>query len=397
MKIVPGTKLYTGIYYTLSMWSFPQGWVTWVDKAKDRYFIEIDIDPAALPLYNVGKSYEIDNQWTIGPSEKPDQFTLRNRRKNLGLLTYASDKVGSGFHAAILAGPLDRAKMAPGGEWRSDALWKIRETGKYHKIENVGKKGYFLTWTFTMYNAHNYFIQLANYDAGDDAKFLFTPSAIKLVARVYDFDFEEDPNDAFSNNVKQSAAYKFRFANNSPAEITKTIEETIETKESFTFSFTESFSMMYETSIEASVGIFKGSASMKFEGGISATQSKTRETTRKETVKDEIKIPKYTDIEVNIITQRADNVVIPFKAKMLVTGTAQRIVADRPSETQDGDVPGDVIESYIRATGGKNMEVIKRTGNNIVVALTGHLTGNVALKSTVSANEVKKIKPTDKL
>ncbi|XP_037043149.1 uncharacterized protein LOC119079377 [Bradysia coprophila] len=393
VQIVPGTKLYTGIYYTLSMWAFPQGWITWVDKSPNVYNIEIELNPENLPLYAVGKSYEVDNQWTIGPSEEPNQFTLRSRRKNIGLLTYLSDQVGSGYYAAILDSPKDRVKMAPGGEWHNDALWKLHESGKYHKIENVGMKGYFLTWTYTMYNKYNYFIQLANYDAKDDAKFLFTPSAIKLVARVYDFEFEEEPDDVFNDNGKRSVAYKLRFANDSPTQITKTIEETIETKDSVTFSFTESFSMMYQTSIEASVSVFKASASMKFEGGISATQSKTKDTTRKMSVKDEIKIPKYTDIEVSIYTVHAENVVIPFKAKMLVTGTAQRIVADNPSETQDGEVPGDVIESYIRAKGGKKMNVIKRTGNSFEISITGEMTGNVALKSTVSTREVKKIKP----
>ncbi|KAG4079259.1 hypothetical protein HA402_006982 [Bradysia odoriphaga] len=393
IQIVPGTRLYTGIYYTLSMWTFPQGWITWVEKSKYVYNIEIELDPAALPLYAVGKSYEVDNQWTIGPSEEPNQFTLSNRRKNVGLLTYLSDQVGSGYHAGILESPQDRAKMAPDGDWRKDALWKLHESGKYHKIENVGMKGYFLTWTYKMYNYYNYFIQLANYDAKDDAKFLFTPSAIKLVARVHGFEFEGELDAVFNDKGKRSAAYKLRFANDSPTEITKTIEETIETKDSVTFSFKESFLMMYQTSIEASISAFKGSATMKFEGGISATQPKTWDTTRTMSVKDVITIPKFTDIEVSIDTVQAENVVIPFTAKMVVTGTAERIVADNPSKTQDGEVPADFIESYIRDKGGRNMKVIKRTGNSIEISISGDITGNVALKSTVSTTEVKKIKP----
>ncbi len=384
------------------MRSFPQGWVTWVNSGtSNKYYVEVELDPAALPFYAKGKEYEIDNQWTIGPSEKPNQFTLRNRRQSLGLLTYATEEVGSGRYAAIFDGPEDRKKTASGGAWRNDALWKIEadEAMKYYKLENVGMKGYKLTWTFKKYNAYNYYVQLANYDAKEDAQFLFTPSAIKLVARVYDFEFEEEPEDVFAeeSNQKRSLVSKLRFANNSPATITKTIEETVEHKDSVTYSFTESFSMMYETSIEANYLIFKGSASMKFGGGFSATRSKTKETTKTTSVKDEIKIPPYTDIEASIYNVMADNVLLPFKAKMTVTGTAQRIVADQPTQTQDGDVPGDIIEAYIKANGGRNLKILKRTGNSILLSITGEMTGNIGIQSTISTREVRKIKQGEKI
>lgn len=380
------------------MRSFPQGWVTWC-SVPDYFFVEVELDPAALPNYAKGKPNEIDNQWTIGPSEKPNQFTLSNRRKSIGLLTYATKEVGSGYYATILESPGDRAKMAAGGPWRADALWKFQsdESGKYYKLENVGKKGYKLTWTYKKHNDYNYYVQLANYDAKEDAQFVFTPSSLTLVARVYSFDFDEDPEDVFSkkSNQKRSLVSKLRFANNSPATITKTIEETVEHKDTVTYSFTESFTMMYETSIEVNYLIFKGSASMKFQGGFSATQSKTKETTKKTSVKDEIKIPPYTDIEASIYNVMTDDVTIPFKAKMLVTGTAKRIVADNPTQTQDGDVPGDIIEAYIKATGGKNLKVLKRTGSSLEISITGEMTGNIGIQSTISTRNVRKVDPND--
>lgn len=397
VNVITGTKLYTGIYYTLSMKSFPQGWITWVDKT-GIFYIEVDLDPTELPKYGKGQPYEIDNQWTIIPSEKPNQFTLKNRRKSLGLLSYLSEEVGSGYQAAILDSLDDRKKMLPGGPWHNDALWIIqadKNSSKYYKLENVGKKGYKLTWTYKKYNQYNYFIQLANYDAGEDALFSFNPSAINLTARIYDFDFEEDPQDVFNekSNQKRALVSKHRYPNDSPATITQTLEETVETKESATYSFTESFSMMYQTSIEVSYLILKASASMSFQGGFQATQTKTKENTKRTSLKTEIKIPPHTDIEASIYNVWAEDVVIPFKAKMLVTGTAKRIVADQPDQTQDGEVPGDVIEAYIRATGNNKMKIIKRTGNSILISLTGELTGNVGIESTVSTKEIKKIKP----
>lgn len=399
--MIPGTKLYTGIYYTLSMKSFPQGWVTWVDNIPGTYNIEIDIDPSSFVKYGPGKPFELDNQWTIGPSETSGQYTLANRRKYAGLVSYTSIEVGSGYHAAIFEGPTDRRKLGPGGEWRKDGLWKFqtdKKDDKYYKMENVGKKGSFLTWTNKMYNKFNYFIQLANYDAGDDAKFLFTPSAITLNAHISDFQFSSDPTDVFNKktNQKRSLVSKHRYPNNSSATITQTLEESVETKESFTFAFKESFSIMTSTKIEVSfLKVASASGTISFTGGFEASQSKTKETTRKTSLKTEIKIPPFTDIEASVYSVWANNVKLPFKAKMLVTGVAKRIVAAQPSQVQDGEVPGDVIEAYIKESGGKKMKIIKRSGDSLLVEVSGVLTGNVGLESTVSTRQVKKIKPGD--
>lgn len=401
MTVVPGTKLYTGIYYTLSMRAFPQGWVTWLNDG-DVYNVEVDLDPASLPKYAVGKPFEHYNEWTIGSSDKTGKFTLKNRRAPLGLLCYSNTKPkgADGFHASIFDSSEDRKKMAPGGTWHEDALWKLQsvdKAGKYYKVENVGKAGNKLTWSYTRpsSNRNNYYVQLVNYDVGEDGQFLFTPTAIKLSARIYDFKFEDEPEDIFNNKdgQKRTLISKYRYPNDSPATITTTLEETVESKTSATFTFTESFSMMIQTSLEVNFAIFKGGISTQYQGGFTATQGKTVETTKKTSLKTEIKVPPYSDVEASIYNVWAEDVVLPFKSKMLVTGVTQRIVADQPDKTQDGDVPGDVIEAYIKAKGGPNMKILKRTDDSILVELTGKVKGNIALESTVSTREVRKIKP----
>lgn len=368
-----------------------------MDKYPGVYNIEVELDPKALPDYAKGRPNELDNQWTIGPSEKPNQYTLRNRRKSLGLLTYTTEKLPSGVHAAILDSADDRSKMSPGGPWRNGALWMFRSDrndNKYYKIENVGKKGHTLTWTYEKYNQYNHFIQLVSYNTKEDGKFLFTPSSIKLSGRIYDFKFKDDPETILRDkkNQQRSLVSKHRYPNNSPATITQTLEETVEMKETITISFKESFSMMLKTSVEINYLIFKGAGEWSFKGGFSATQTKMKENTRRTTLKTEIKVPPYTDVEASIYNVWADNVVLPFEAKMLVTGVAERILVDQPSRTVDGKVPGSVIEAYIKATGGKNMKIIKRTGDNILVALSGQVSGNIGIESTVSTTEIKRPK-----
>lgn len=393
--MIPGTKLYTGLYYKVALKEFPQGWLTWVD-GDETYNLIIDIDPSQLAKYKKGGSKELDNQWVISPSKTARQFTLTNRRKPNGLLSYTKASFASGHQAAILENPDVRKTLMPGGKRRKDALWKfsVEKAGeKYVKMQNVGGAGYSLTWSHSKFNKDNYYIEIANYDPKNDAKLWFKSAGIKLNARVSDFQFKSEPTAVFAEkkNQKQSLVSKHRFANNSTATITQSLEESVETKESFTFSFKESLSMMYSTTMEVSAfAIASVSSTFSFTGGFEASQAKTKETTKKTTLKTDIQVPPHTDTEASIYSVFADNVVLPFKAKMTVTGLAERIVADDPSETQDGEVPGDVIEAYIMETGGKNMKIIKRNGSNIEVEVNGEIKGNVGIESTVSTSEIKR-------
>lgn len=372
----------------MSMKAFPQGWVTWASK---KNYVQIELDPNALPNYATGKPYQYDNQWMLGATEAENGFTLTNRGKPYSYLVWVNAEIGSGNHVAVYDDPDSRKHMSEGGDWRKDASWIIHSTNEdnYYKLENLAKNGSFLTWTYAKYNDFNYFIQLA-YDAAEDSKFSFEPSGIRLEARVYDFEFEESLDEILYNGKSQnSLVAKKRFPNHSDAEITSTLDESIQIKDSVVIGFKESLSMMYKTTMSVTMLVATGGSEFSFEGGFEANQEKHTEISKTMSLKTEIKIPPHKDIEASIYTVWANNVELPFTAKMKVVGRAERIVINHPEEIREGYIPPDVVEDFVNSS-GNNMEVISRSGDNLIVKVSGVLKGNIGAKTIVSTKEVGK-------
>lgn len=91
---IPGTALYTGIYYKVGLKAFPHGWLTWTSGAN---YIEVELDPSQLPKYEEAQPFQYDNQWSFGISESDLGYTLMNRGKPLGSLIWVNAEVGSGM------------------------------------------------------------------------------------------------------------------------------------------------------------------------------------------------------------------------------------------------------------------------------------------------------------
>lgn len=90
---IRGTKLYTGIYYKVGMKAFPQGWITWTNRAN---YIEVELDPSQLPKYEEGQPFQYDNQWSFGISESDLGYIFMNRAKPLGSLLWVNAETASG-------------------------------------------------------------------------------------------------------------------------------------------------------------------------------------------------------------------------------------------------------------------------------------------------------------
>jgi len=383
VKKIPGTKLYTGIYYKVSMKTFPQGWVTWATKG---HYIQIELTSSQLPNYAIGKPYQFDNQWMIGPTETKNGFTLTNRGKPYGFLVWVLAEVGSGYHVAVPDDPDSIRHMSAGGERRNDSSWIIHATNEenYYKLENMGKHDNYLTWTYKKHNNFNYYIELT-YNTEDDSKFLFLPSDIKLEANVFDFVFEESLDDVLDNppiEIKNLVAKK-TFPNHSCIDISYTLEESLQTRHSVTISFKESFRMIHKTTLYVDMLMAAGGQEFIFDNGFEANQERLTEFTKTTTLKTHLKVPAHTEIEASVYTKWARHVEMPFIAKMKVVGVAERIILNHPDEVKVAYVPGDIVEDLITFSGGDNLDTISRSGDHVIVRVSGVIKGNPGFETAV--------------
>lgn len=93
----------------------------------------------------------------------------------------------------------------------------------------------------------------------------------------------------------------------------------------------------------------------------------------------------------------SNDVVLPFTATMSVTGTTQRIFANQISQTQESKVPADVLESYIRAKGGKKFKVIEKKGDHLLISISGQMKGNLGIDYVISNKIVKRYRPDERI
>lgn len=360
---------------------FPKGWITWT---AEKNYIEVEMNPSELPKYEPGQPFEKDNQWAFGATESDLAYTLTNRGKPSGFLIWVNAGAGAGNHVSVYDDAESIDKMSAGGSWRKDALWIPQSTteSNYYKLENLANRGSFLTWTYKKHNDFNNYIQMLNYDAREDSKFSFLPSSgMKLEAKVYDFVYAESPDDILKRdqNLNRVLVAKKHFPNLSDVGVTSIVEESGQTTNSFTIEFKESLSMMNKTTING----------ISFDGGLEANEPKAIEFISSFPLKTEIKIPPYTDVEASIYTISANNVELRFTAKMDIVGFAERMVVDRPGNVKYGSVPADLVEDFIKTSTRNKMEIIRRSGDNLTVRVSGVMRGSMGLKTIINTTESK--------
>lgn len=128
----------------------------------------------------------------------------------------------------------------------------------------------------------------------------------------------------------------------------------------------------------------KASATLTIQGGIEKSKSVSKETTRTTTVKTEIEVPKFSDIEASVYSVISNDIPLDFVAEMLITGTADRVNADQPDEVEQGSIPGDATEAYMKSKCQKDMKVIRKNSDGVVCQVSGKLKGNVVIDTIVT-------------
>lgn len=118
IKKIPGTELYTGVFYKVGMPRFwPSAWLTWTYKKdnddQDTNFVQVAIDPKNALFYAEGGKWHEDVQWMFAPSPSEDDdgwYSFDNRglsklnykeSKKTSVTTWSQSKVGSGYHIVI--------------------------------------------------------------------------------------------------------------------------------------------------------------------------------------------------------------------------------------------------------------------------------------------------------
>lgn len=374
---IPNTNLFTGIFYKLVLKSLPGGFVTWADVGK--YYAQYELTPNELPKYETGGPYQFDHQWVFGATESTDGYTLANRAKPFSNLIWTNAEVGHGNHVAIYDDEEARCLMSAGGKWRKDASWIVQPTNEqnYYKVENLARRSNYLTWTWTKRNDFNYYLQLCQ-DFEEDSKLSFQPVGIKLDAFVYDFEFSN--LDCILNNNENDKTLEFTKTDSNPSNdaITSTLDSVIKTTDSLAISFDYSTTLLDKTSFSINEIGIKG---ISFDGGFDANVERKIEITKTTTLKKDILIPPRKTVQSGIFMVWANDVELPFTAKMKIVGRADRVVAGQPDQTREGSVPPEVVEQYIKSS-GEQMEFISTSGVTIV-RVSGVLKGNFGIKVVV--------------
>lgn len=369
------------------MKSFPKGWFTWTTYGR---YTEIDLNPGSLPKYAPGQPFQFDNQWLFGSAESDTAYTLSNRGIPLGFLIWVTAETGSGNYVSLYDDEASRKKMLAGGVWRKDASWIPVPTDEenYYKLENLAKRGNFLSLSTKKHNDFNNYIQLGA-DSKEDTKFSFQPARITLQARVYDFEFKETLEDIFKKGVglNRNLKRQTQFPNLSKSEIVYVVEESFETKDSIKIGVMGTFPMMKKTTITFNEVIGTSGANVSFDGGFEGNQEKSLEVSKSLPLKTEIKIPANKGVDASIYLWSANDVAIAFSAKMEIVGFTDRIVVDHPGEVQEGNVPATVVEEFIKSSGGSTFEIISRSGDALIVKIAGVVKGNIGLKTVMDTVE----------
>ncbi|XP_037040490.1 uncharacterized protein LOC119077392 [Bradysia coprophila] len=376
---ITGTNLYTGIYYKMSMKTFPYGWVTSAIYGSTTY-VQIELNPNELPNYEPGKMFQFDNQWYFEAVGSSGGYTLTNRMKTDDVLSYL------GWYAALS----NRESIkATGDVFLIRAQWKLRATAEenYFKVENMQYPGCLLTWVWTMHNRHNYYIQLSYTDYGDDSKFSFKLPTITLKAIVTDFQFSQLPEE-----TSRVLVDKKNFTNVGRTELTYSLNETYPTSNSFTFSFARPIRAVNQTTINVTNLLELSATELIFDGGFEANEGRTVNVTKHLTMNSQVRGPPNSENEVSIFTIWS-RIEVPFTATLILSGTTERILKDQPGQVQEAQVPVDLVKEYLSSIGETNLEIVSRVGNNLRISVSGVMKANVGYKTNFELKSLRKEEP----
>jgi len=257
VKSIQGTSLFTGIYYKLRNKRFPSGIVTYTS----HNFLQIDLDPKQIPLYDRGEKWYHDDQWVFMEDPNyPGWYEIKNKVIFDGVTTWSSKKIGSGYHIVLIRKQED-VKQLSIGVYHMNVLWqpvKMKDSD-YYKLKNKNYPNGTITWTEQKYRNVSHYIQVDlnpehvnYYEPGqkwhDDALFSFTPVPANLHGKIHSCHYEVDLDIfSFDNSTTTNTRNHVYTVHNSTNEtIIKQITEEFSDNIILNFVFNSTFKCPFE-------------------------------------------------------------------------------------------------------------------------------------------------------
>ncbi|CAF1188808.1 unnamed protein product [Rotaria sordida] len=164
---------------------------------------------------------------------------------------------------------------------------------------------------------------------------------------------------------------------------TESITHSITRTNSFTYSFKESLKYLSGLSFKAEIPFISTNSGstidMKSELGGESQQQWTQ--TRQETysISKTITVPPNECIEVKSFVQWIENISIPFKAKIKVSGRCHRLRSDDGQIIENQPMNRDLIEQYLKMNSFQGQILSYAEDNVLMAELAGVFTGSYGL------------------
>ncbi len=386
---IPNTRLFTGMYYKVGVKSHPNGWLTWTTK---EHYLQIDLKPESLTLYERGKSYQFSNEWSFGMTEINHGYTMTNRGKPIGNLIWSHGTLGSALSAKIYDDAESRQKMAKNGIWRKWVMWSpsLTDETDFYKITNLDKlqsnNGGYLGLSKKMTTDDNYFVQVGH-DVNDDSKFYFQ-STYRIVGKMTSFRFA-DLRDDRMNNKEIILISKDTYTNPNSVSVTATITKTIETRDHITIQFYESLSMVNSIDVSFKGSLWSDAVSFTIPSGMKRNEAHVTEIVKELPLDThQIHIPAMSSVEASIYQMIMTDIELPFTAELELNGLMDRIVVNHPEEIIESAIPDHVLEDIVKYSDDKDIEFVERSGDKIKIRVSGIIRGRSARQLTINEKAI---------
>jgi len=174
--------------------------------------------------------------------------------------------------------------------------------------------------------------------------------------------------------------------NNSSSPITQTVTAERAQADTFTFGFQQSLKIFSTVTAEAGLPLIgKATTESGIEANFGFNQELSSTSTHTFTISQEVTVAPFKRVRIHGVLSIADNVVMPFRARMEVTLNINRLttygwqIVQRP-------VPADLLEEYLKANRVEGT-IIERRGNTVVIEVTGTVRGTWGINSLLHVNE----------
>ncbi|CAF1116241.1 unnamed protein product [Rotaria sp. Silwood1] len=164
---------------------------------------------------------------------------------------------------------------------------------------------------------------------------------------------------------------------------TESITHSITRTNSFTYSIKESLKYLSGLSFKAEIPFISTNSGstidMKSELGGESQQQWTQTSQETYSISKTITVPPNECIEVKSFVKWIENISIPFKAKMKISGRCHRLRSDNGQIVENQPMDRDLIQQYLKMNSFQG-QILSCTEDNVVmVELTGTFKGSYGL------------------